>query len=44
LRARDKSLRPLFTLRKLERFYAALWWDVGERTRLWELNPGIRTD
>jgi Leucine-rich repeat (LRR) protein len=41
LRARDGSLRSLFSLRKLERFNAASWWDEGERQELLKLNPAL---
>lgn len=42
LRARDRSLRPLFSLRKLQRFLAATWWDESEREELRRLNPEMR--
>lgn len=41
LRAADGTLRPLFKLRKLVRFHAALWWDPAELARLRALNPGL---
>jgi len=42
LRAADRTLRPLFTLRKLERFHTALWWDHAELDQLRALNPNLR--
>lgn len=44
LRAADKTLRPLFSLRKLERFHSALWWDQAELDELRSLNPGLRDE
>ena len=39
LRATDKTLRPLFTLRKLETFWSAQWWDPEEVAELHARNP-----
>lgn len=39
LRAADKTLRPLFTLRKLETFLSAQWWDPDEVAELHAKNP-----
>ena len=41
LKARDRTLRPLFALRKLQRFRAATWWDEGERAELMRANPAL---
>lgn len=41
LRARDDTLRPLFTLRRLEGLHLAQWWDAAEVRELHELNPGL---
>jgi hypothetical protein len=41
LEARDNTIRPLFTLRKLQRFHAATWWDEAEREELLRLNPEL---
>jgi hypothetical protein len=41
LRSNDRSLRPLFTLRRLETFHVAQWWDAGELDELRRLNPGL---
>jgi hypothetical protein len=39
LRAADKTLRPLFALRKLETFWSATWWDPEEVAQLHARNP-----
>lgn len=41
LRARDRTLKPLFSLRKLRRFQAAQWWDPAELSELRRLNPDL---
>jgi hypothetical protein len=41
LRARDGTLRPLYTLRKLRRFRAAAWWDEAELQELRKLNDQL---
>jgi hypothetical protein len=41
LRARDKTLAPLFKLRKLETFHAATWWNAAEIEELRRCNPKI---
>jgi hypothetical protein len=41
LRSADGTLRPLFKLRKLVHFHAALWWDPAELAQLRSLNPGL---
>lgn len=41
LRAADKSLRPLFSLRNLHSFHAAQWWDETEIEELRRLNPSL---
>jgi len=42
LRAADKTLRPLFRLRKLENFLAAQWWDPAEIDELRARNPKMK--
>lgn len=42
LRAKDKTLRPLFSLSSLEHFRAALWWSESELRHLYEANPKLR--
>ena len=42
LRSADKTLRPLFKLRKLECFYSALWWDQAELDELRAVNPKLQ--
>lgn len=37
LRARDKTLAPLFDLPQLQHFHSALWWDEKERAHLEQL-------
>lgn len=41
LKAGDGTLRPLFPLRKLRHFHAALWWDDDELEELRRLNPEL---
>ena len=41
LRSLDGTLAPLFTLRNLEVFHAAKWWDATELAELVRLNPKI---
>ena len=41
LRASDRTLSPLFTLRKLRRFRCASWWNTEELAKLRELNPEL---
>ena len=41
LRAADRTLRPLFVLRKLEAFQAALWWDPVVVEVLYARNPWL---
>lgn len=41
LRAEDRTLRPLFALRKLREFHAAQWWDEEELATIRRLNPGL---
>lgn len=41
LRSLDRTLAPLFTLRNLEVFLAAKWWDATELAELIRLNPKI---
>ena len=41
LRAADRTLRPLFSLRKLQGFHAAQWWDPAEMAQLCKLNPAL---
>ena len=37
----DQTLSPLFTLRRLEVFHAANWWDNNELRELEPLNPKL---
>jgi hypothetical protein len=41
LRSIDQTLSPLFTLRRLEVFHAANWWDSNELGELERLNPKL---
>jgi hypothetical protein len=41
LRDRERTLRPLFSLRKLEGFQAAQWWDPTELAELRRVNPAL---
>ena len=41
LRSLDRTLAPLFTLRNLEVFHVAKWWDAAELAELVRLNPKI---
>ena len=41
LKARDKTLRPLFSLSSLERFHAAQWWSEEELRQLRVANPKL---
>jgi hypothetical protein len=41
LRSLDRTLAPLFTLRNLEVFHAAQWWEATELAELVRLNPKI---
>jgi hypothetical protein len=41
LKARDKTLRPLFSLSSLEQFNAALWWSEKELNQLRHANPKL---
>lgn len=41
LRAADKTLRPLFALRKLGTFWSAQWWDPEEVDELHTRNPKL---
>jgi hypothetical protein len=41
LRSRDGTLAPLFALRRLETFDAAMWWPVEELEELRRRNPGL---
>lgn len=41
LRAADETLRPLFSLRNLQSFHAAKWWDDKEIEELRRLNPAL---
>jgi hypothetical protein len=41
LKARDKTLRPLFSLSSLERFHAAQWWSHEEVSQLRSANPKL---
>jgi len=41
LKARDKTLRPLFSLSSLERFHAAQWWSEEEMRQLRNANPKL---
>ena len=41
LRSTDRTLAPLFSLRRLESFHAAKWWDPCELAELERLNPKL---
>lgn len=41
LRSADGTLRPLYTLRKLEKVLLPLWWPEEEVEELHRLNPGL---
>ena len=41
LKAKDKTLSPLFSLSSLERFHAAQWWNEEEVRRLRSANPKL---
>ena len=41
LRAKDKTLRPLFSLRLLQQFHSALWWSEDELRQLRSVNPKL---
>ncbi len=41
LRSVDQTLAPLFTLRRLEVFHAAKWWDAKELVEIERLNPKL---
>jgi hypothetical protein len=41
LKARDKTLRPLFSLSSLEGFHAAQWWSEEEVSQLRSANPKL---
>lgn len=41
LKTKDKTLRPLFSLRLLERFHAAHWWSEDELRQLQSVNPKL---
>ena len=41
LRSDDATLEPLFALRHLEAFHAALWWADREREELRRRNPKL---
>ena len=41
LRADDSTLAPLFTLKKLETFIVAKWWDEHEVAEIRKRNPGL---
>lgn len=44
LRAKDKTLRPLFSLSSLELFCAANWWSDDELEELRRRNPKVRIE
>jgi Leucine-rich repeat (LRR) protein len=41
LRSADKTLKPLYRLRNLQRFHAATWWDPTEIEELKRNNPRL---
>jgi hypothetical protein len=41
LRAKSRTLRPLFKLRRLEALHLALWWDPLEVIEIQQRNPGL---
>lgn len=41
LRSNDRTLRPLFSLRKLRRFGCATWWPADEIATVKTNNPGL---
>jgi len=41
LRSHDKTLAPLFALRRLETFIRAAWWDEGELQEIRKRNPRL---
>ena len=41
LKAKDKTLSPLFSLSSLERFHAAQWWSEEEVSQLRRANPKL---
>ncbi len=44
LRSDDETLAPLFSLRNLETFRAALWWTESEVAEIQRLNPGLAVE
>lgn len=42
LRSADRTLKPLFGLGNLERFFAARWWNPAEIDELQRRNPGLQ--
>jgi hypothetical protein len=41
LKAKDRTLKPLFSLSTLEQFHAARWWSEAELAQLRKANPKL---